>query len=76
MMKLGNKERWGNSLPLISMSLVSDQSLNMLLISSCSMSDTVEPLSIVLKCMCVACILKKMARLFQELKLDFDRKNR
>ena len=65
MMKLGNKERWGNSLPLISISLVSDQSLNMLLISSCSMSDTVEPLSIVLKCMCVVCILKKWQDYFK-----------
>ena len=69
MMKLGNKERWGNSLPLISISLVSDQSLNMLLISSCSMSDTVEPLSIVLKCMCVACIFKKNGKIISRIEI-------
>ena len=66
------KSIW-KSLPLISISLVSVQSLNMLLISSCSMLDTVEPFSIVLKCMCVLLGFKKKARLFQESKLDFDR---
>ena len=41
------EEEW---VPLITISLVTDQSVNMILISSCSMSDTFEPFSVVLKC--------------------------
>ena len=40
------------------------------------MTDTVETFSIVLKCVCVFSLdleEEKMARLFQDLKLDFDR---
>ena len=63
-----------NSLPLISISLASGQSLNTLVIASCSMTDTVETFSIVLKCVCIffGSEKEKMARLFQDLKLDFD----
>ena len=49
----------GRRLPFINISLVSDQSLNMILISSSSMSDTFEPFSIVLKCMCVLIGIKQ-----------------
>ena len=39
----------GGEVPLITISLVIGQSVNMILISSCSISDTFEPFSIVLK---------------------------
>ena len=75
MMQLKNE---GERVPLITISLVIGQSVNMILISSCSISDTFEPFSIVLKCVYYFFFKefkkkKKMARLFQELKLDFDR---
>ena len=45
----------GGGVPLITISLVIGQSVNMILISSCSISDTFEPFSIVLKCVYYFC---------------------
>ena len=55
MMQLKNE---GGGVPLITISLVIGQSVNMILISSCSISDTFEPFSIVLKCVCYFCFKK------------------
>ena len=43
------KRNEGGGVPLITISLVIGQSVNMILISPCSISDTFEPFSIVLK---------------------------
>ena len=67
MVQLRKKE--GENLPLISISLASDQSLNILLISSCTMSDTVEPFPIVLKCMCVLLGGKKDGKVISRIKI-------
>ena len=46
----------GGGVPLITISLVIGQSVNMILISSCSISDTFESFSIVLKCVYYFCL--------------------
>ena len=55
MMQLKNE---GGGVPLITISLVIGQSVNVILISSCSISDTFEPFSIVLKSVYYFCFKK------------------
>ena len=57
-------------LPLINISLVSDQSVNMIVISSGSISDTFEPFYIVLKCVSVYFIAdKKNGKIISRIKI-------
>ena len=48
--------------------LVSGQSMNMILISSCSISATFEPFSIVLTCMCVL-LGAKIGKIFSRIEI-------